>query len=169
MRAPTACAVAFVNQSFLDECAHAAGKDPLQFRLDVLSGPLVVPPPPAAGAPAGPGGGGGGGAQGFDPARMRKVVEVVRDRSGWGKTKLPAGTGMGVAFHYSHMGYFAEVAEVSVDAQKRIKVNKVWVVGDIGKHIINPLNAEGQVHSCVIDGVFSAGQGGGSDSTSSAH
>ena len=153
MRAPTACAVSFVNQSFMDEMAHAAGKDPIQFRLDVLSGPLVVPPPPPAGAPAGPGGGGGGGGQGWDPARMRKVLEVVRDRSGWGKTKLPAGTALGVAFHYSHQGYFAEVAEVSVDAQKRIRVNRVWVVGDIGKHIINPMNAEGQVHSSVVDGI----------------
>ena len=151
MRAPTSNGVAFVNQSFLDECAHAAGKDPLQFRIDLLSGPLVVPPPPAAGAPAGPGGGGQG--QGWDPARMRKVLEVVRDRSGWGKTKPAAGTAMGVAFHFSHQGYFAEVAEVSVDAQKRVKVNRVWVVGDIGRQVINPLNAEGQVQSSVIDGI----------------
>jgi len=84
---------------------------------------------------------------------MRAVLEAVRDRSGWGKTKLPAGTAMGVAFHYSHSGYFAEVAEVTVDAQKRVKVNRVWVAADIGKHIINPLNAEGQVHSSVIDGI----------------
>jgi isoquinoline 1-oxidoreductase beta subunit len=151
MRAPTSNAVAFVNQSFLDEMAHAAGKDPLQFRLDLLSGPLVVPPPAPAGAPAG--GRGGGGGQGWDPARMRGVLELVRDKSGWGKTKLPAGTAMGVAFHFSHAGYFAEVAEVSVDAQKRVRVNRVWVAGDIGNQIVNPLNAAGQVESSIIDGL----------------
>jgi len=153
MRAPTSNAVAFVNQSFLDELAHAAGKDPLQFRLDVLSGPLVVPPPPPPDAAGAGRGGPAGGGQGWDPARMRAVLELVRDKSGWGKTKLPAGTAMGVAFHFSHAGYFAEVAEVSVDAQKRVKVNRVWVAADIGKQVINPLNAEGQIQSSVIDGL----------------
>lgn len=153
MRAPTSNGVAFVMQSFIDELAHAAGKDPLQFRLDLLSSPIPDPPPAAAGAP-GAGRGGGGGVPTTDFARrMKGVLEAVRDRSGWGKTKPAAGTAMGVAFHYSHAGYFAEVAEVTVDAQKRVKVNRVWVAADIGKHIINPLNAEGQVHSSVVDGI----------------
>jgi len=151
MRAPGSNALAFVMQSFIDELAHAAGRDPLQFRLDLLAGPLVVPPPNPNAPPGGGRGGGGGG--GWTPARMRAVLELVRDKSGWGRTKLPQGTAMGVAFHFSHQGYFAEVAEVSVDASKRVKVNKVWVAGDIGRQIINPLKAEAQVSGSVIDGL----------------
>jgi isoquinoline 1-oxidoreductase beta subunit len=152
MRAPGSNAVAFVIQSFIDELAHAAKKDPLQFRLDLLSQPLVVPPPPPPDQ-AGRGRGRGGGGAGWSPERMRGVLELVREKSGWGKTKLPNGTAMGVAFHFSHQGYFAEVAQVRVDAQKRIRVEKVWVAGDIGRQIVNPLKAESQVESSVIDGM----------------
>jgi isoquinoline 1-oxidoreductase beta subunit len=161
MRAPGSNAIAFVIQSFIDELAHAAKKDPLQFRLDLLSLPQVTPAAPAtppAAPPAGagaPGGGRGGGApqRAFDAARMKAALELVREKSGWGQKKLPQGTALGVAFHFSHRGHFAEVAEVAVDAQKRIKVNRVWVAGDIGSPIINPLHAESQVHGSVIDGL----------------
>jgi isoquinoline 1-oxidoreductase beta subunit len=160
MRAPGSNGIAFIMQSFIDELAHAAGKDPLQFRIDLLSGPLVLPPPAdpnAAPAGAGRGGPGGGGPPnpfgGWDPSRMRGVLELVREKSAWGKTKYPAGTAMGVAFHQSHQGFFAEVAEVSVDTSKKVRVNKVWVAADIGRQIINPLNSEAQVQSSVIEGL----------------
>src|SRR5205823_3495889 len=96
-----------------------------QFRLDLLAaGPQDVQDP--------------------SPQRLRGVLELVRDKSGWGKTNLPKGTGMGVAFHWSHRGYFAEVVQATVARDGTLTVNKVWVAGDIGPQIINPSNAENQ-------------------------
>jgi len=146
LRAPGSNVYAFVIQSFIDELAHAAGKDPVQFRLDLLSNtPLPAPAPP-------PGGGGFGG-PGFSAERTRGVVQLVAEKSGWGKRSLASGRSLGVAFHFSHMGYFAEVAEVSVSAEKKVKVHKVWVAADIGSQIINPGFAENLCHGAVIDGL----------------
>ena len=95
MRAPGSNAIAFVMQSFIDELAHAAGKDPLQFRLDLLCGcrssSRRLRRPIRNAAPGGGRGGGGGQQGGWDPARMRGVLELVRDKSGWGTRKLRAG------------------------------------------------------------------------------
>jgi isoquinoline 1-oxidoreductase subunit beta len=156
LRAPGANSQAFVMQSFIDELAHAAGKDPVEFRLDLLDAPgrrLVAeaakpkvenePSPTPQGARP----------QAYDAARMRAVLQMVAEKSGWGKRRLPQGTAVGVAFHYSFQGYFAHVAEVSVSAKKAVKVNKVWVCGDVGSQIVNPSGAEAQVQGAVIDGL----------------
>jgi isoquinoline 1-oxidoreductase beta subunit len=136
LRAPGDNALAFVFQSFIDEMAHAAGKDPLAFRIELLGKDELLP----------------GRGAGFNTGRARAVLEKVRDVSGWGKRNLPARTGLGVAFYYSHLGYFAEVVEASVAGDGQVKINHAWAVGDIGSQIINPTAALNMAQGAILDG-----------------
>jgi isoquinoline 1-oxidoreductase subunit beta len=147
LRAPESNALAFVFQSFIDELAHTAGQDPLQFRLDLLG--AARPPEIVQTDNFGP-------QPGFSNGRMSAVLKEVGAKSGWGKKTLPKGTGMGVAFYYSHLGYFAEVVQARVSVAGDVKVDKVWVVGDCGSQIINPSGAINQVQGAAIDGLSAA-------------
>lgn len=141
LRAPGSNGISFAVQGFIDELAHEAGADPLEFRLKLLGDAGMVGTP---------------GRDGYDAARMRGVLKKVAEVSGWGRTKMEPRQGQGVAFHFSHLGYFAEVVQVRVAADGQVKVEKVWVAGDVGRQIVNPSGAINQVQGSVLDGLSGA-------------
>jgi isoquinoline 1-oxidoreductase beta subunit len=130
-RAPRSCSVAWVIQSFLHELAVAAGRDHRDFLLEVMGEPRILD-------------------GGLNTGRAADVIKLACEKAGWGKT-LPKGHGMGLAFHFSHAGHIAEVAEVSVDENKRIRLHRVVVAGDIGP-IVNMSGANNQCEGAVVDG-----------------
>jgi isoquinoline 1-oxidoreductase beta subunit len=139
MRAPGANAYAFVGQSFLDEVALAAGRDPLDLQLELLAAT-----PAAAGANSGR-------PSGFNPDRLAAVLKQVAEESNWRNRPHSKGTGMGLAAYSCHSGYCAEVAEVTVDSANRVRVNQVWAVCDVGRQIINPSGARAQAEGGIIE------------------
>ena len=91
---------------------------------------------------------------GFNGARARGVLEAVRDMSDWNnRSKLPKGTGKGVAFQFAHSGYVAYVVEAQVDAEKKVNITKVWCAVDIGRQIVNPGHSTNLVQGGFIEGM----------------
>ena len=135
-RAPGSNTNAFVEQSFIHELAVLAGRDHLEFLLELLGEPRWVKP---------------GDVNALNTGRARDVIRMAADKAGWGRT-LPAGRGLGLAFYFCHAAHVAEVAEVTVDAQRNLRVERVTVAVDVGP-IINMSGALGQVQGSVIDGL----------------
>jgi isoquinoline 1-oxidoreductase beta subunit len=147
LRAPRSNALGFVFQSFVDELAHQAGQDPVAFRLALLGEQRVLVN--STGRPDA--------LRDFDTGRMRDVLARVAEMSDWShRHTLPTRTGKGVAFYFSHLGYFAEVVQATVAPAGDITLDHVWVVGDVGGQIINPSGAENQVQGAVLDGLGAA-------------
>ena len=135
-RAPGSNVFGFVVQSFLHELAVAAGRDHLEVLLEVLGEPRWLAE---------------GNMRALHTGRAADVVKLAAAKAGWGR-QLPAGRGLGLAFYFSHSGHIAEVADVSVDAAKKIKVHKVTVAADVGP-IVNLSGAENQMQGSVVDGL----------------
>lgn len=131
-RAPITNFLAFAEQSFLDEVAMAAGKDPVQFRLDLLEKAQRKPT----------------GAIKYDIARMQTVIRMAADKAGWGKKQNVA---QGFSVYFSHLSYVAQVCEVVLDKGKPV-VKKIYAVSDCGQ-VINSSGAQQQVMGAIVDGL----------------
>jgi isoquinoline 1-oxidoreductase beta subunit len=141
-RAPGSCTYAWMICCFLDELAHAAGKDPVEFNLALLGDKDLVP-------------GSGPKSRPYNAGRMRNVVRQVAEKADWGKP-LARGKGRGLGYYYSHQGYIAEVAEVTVSAKGDLRVDRVVAAVDVGSQIVNLSGAESQVQGSITDGLNAA-------------
>ncbi len=118
----------FILESFVDELAHAAGKDPYQYRRQLFGKPHA--------------------------ARLRAVLDLAAEKAGWGKP-LPAGVHRGIAAHFAYGGYCAQVAEVSVARDGKVKVHRVVAAIDSG-WVVNPDTVAAQVEGAIYYGLNAA-------------
>ena len=139
-RAPGSNVFAWVYESFIDELAQAAGRDPLEFRLAILGDPAGTPGTGQEGLP-------------FAVDRMRRVLLHAAEQAGWGKRPFPRGQGQGIASYFSHLGYVAEVAEVTVSPAGGLRVDRVVAAVDVGAQVLNRSGAEHQVEGSIVDGL----------------
>jgi len=135
---------AFAVQSMMDELAHAAGKDPIEFQL------AMNPAGRKSALPNDP-------LYPYESDRLRRVIELVRDASNWG-TPLPAGRARGFAAWHSFRSYVAEVAEVSLDKDGTPRVHRVTAAIDCGQPV-NPDGVAQQVEGAIVYGLTAALQG----------
>ena len=86
---------------------------------------------------------------------MLLAVTLAAEKSDW-KSPLPKGRGRGLGYYFSHLGYIAEVAEVTVSKSGKLTVDRVVAAVDVGQQIINLSGAEGQIQGSIIDGLGAA-------------
>jgi isoquinoline 1-oxidoreductase beta subunit len=140
---------AFAAHSFADELAHAAGRDTLEFLLDMIGPGKVIDLKAQGveysnyGAPIDK--------YPVDSRRLRRVLEVAGEKSNWGKRKPGGGWGIGIAAHRSFNTYVASVVEVEVDAQGRVHIPRIDQVADAGV-FINPDRARSQFEGAAVMG-----------------
>jgi len=138
LRGPGNNANTFVEQCFLDEIAQAAGKDPVEIRREIIGAPRDLPYRDHGGPT-------------FSTGRLRKVLDLAVSHSDWGKP-MPAGQGRGVAAQMMFGAYVAQIAEVSVDDDGGVQVDRVVCAVDCGI-VINPPGARAQVEGGILHGL----------------
>ena len=135
-RAPRSNFIAGAEQSFMDEVAEAAGKDPIEFRLELFERAIENP----IGDPE---------KNDYDPERYAGVLKLVKEKSGW--AEIGNKEGYGVSAYYCHNSYVAQVLGLEMNDNVP-KVQKVWCAVDCGI-VINPLSAKNQIEGGIIDGI----------------
>src|SRR5713226_6304751 len=140
---------AFGIHSFADELAHAAGRDPLEYLLQLLGPDRVVP---RADLPKeSPNYGGDYQQYPIDTSRFRRVLTLAAEKSGWGKQKQGNGIGMGIAMHRSFLTYVATAVQVQVDDAGQIHIKRVDTALDAGT-VVNPETVKQQVEGAAVMG-----------------
>jgi isoquinoline 1-oxidoreductase beta subunit len=136
---------AFAIHSFADELAHNANRDSAQYLLDLIGPARIVPlaysDEEADEKQRYP----------LDTARLRRVVEIAAEKSGWGKRPIGKGRGMGIAAHRSFLTYVATVVEVEVDSRGQVHIPNVWTAVDAGT-IVSPDNIRNQFEGAAVFG-----------------
>ncbi len=145
---------AFAVQSMVGELAHATGRDQKDMLLELIGSPRIVnlasvKDPWNYGEPYD--------SYPIDTARLRKVVEVVADKGGWGRA-VPKGHGLGIAVHRSFVSYIATIVEVSVGDKGQLTVHQVDTAIDCGTYV-NPERIESQIEGAAIMGLSLAKHG----------
>lgn len=139
-RGPLPTYTAFAVQSFVDEVAHATGKDPLALRLQLLGEPRELDYRDHGGPV-------------FHTGRLANVLKRAAKEVGWGK-QLPEGHGIGLAAHFVFGGYTAHGMQVSVK-QGKVSIDRCVCVTDVGQ-VVNPLGLEAQMQGATVDGLSAA-------------